>query len=288
VTTPTLLRTVEDLGTVLGSARAEGRSVGFVPTMGALHAGHRSLMQRAADENDCVVVSVFVNPLQFAAHEDLDRYPRELEQDLVVCGEEQVDIVFAPSVNEMYPSPILTTVSVSPLHRILDGASRPGHFDGVATVVAKLFSMVGPCRAYFGEKDWQQLAIISRMTTDLSLPVTVRGCPTVREPDGLALSSRNVYLTDEQRTQATVLRRALDAGLELLAAGMRDPEAVGVRMAEVVRTASDAELDYAVAVPADTLQADGDLSGVVRLLLAVRFGTTRLIDNDGVDLSNGS
>ena len=214
---------------VLDQARAAGRVVGLVPTMGALHDGHTSLLNRARAECDVVAVSIFVNPLQFGDPEDIAHYPRTLERDLVVCAEAGADVVFVPSVPEMYPSwpdAPSTTVSVRGVSEAWEGASRPGHFDGVATVVAKLFTIAGPCRAYFGLKDFQQLAVVRRMARELSLPVEVVGCPIVREPDGLALSSRNVRLSPAERQAATVLSRALAAGRAALAGGERSGAAV--------------------------------------------------------------
>ena len=279
---PHVVTTIAEVRARLDAHRAAGRSVGFVPTMGSLHDGHRSLMDASVAANDVTVVSIFVNPLQFAVGEDLDAYPRDLEHDTAVCAAAGVDLVFAPSVDEMYPRPMATVVEVPSIAAPLEGAARPDHFAGVATVVAKLFSIVGGCRAYFGAKDWQQVAVVTRMAADLSLPVDVVPCPTVREPDGLAMSSRNVYLSTEERDQATVLRRALDAGVACVEAGETRPAAVEQAMAAVVATAPLGELDYAAAVQADTLVADGPLHGEVRLLVAVRFGRARLIDNDGV------
>ena len=278
---PTILTTIAEVRAALDGHRAAGRSIGFVPTMGYLHEGHRSLMDASVEANDVTIVSIFVNPLQFAAGEDLSTYPRDLDRDLELCGAAGVDLVFAPSVDEMYPRPIATVVEVPAVAAPLEGASRPEHFAGVATVVAKLFSIAGPCRAYFGEKDWQQVAVVTRMAADLSIPVEVVPCPTMREPDGLAMSSRNVYLSAEERAQAPALRRALDAGLAAIAAGETDPAAIETVMAEVIALAPLGTLDYAAAVQADTLVADGPLHGRVRLLLAVRFGNARLIDNDG-------
>lgn len=278
---PKVLTTVAEVRTELDTHRATGRSIGFVPTMGFLHAGHGSLMEASVAANDHTLVSIFVNPLQFAAGEDLESYPRDLDRDTALCEAAGVDVIFAPSVEEMYPRPMATVVEVPPIAAPLEGASRPEHFAGVATVVAKLFSIAGPCRAYFGEKDWQQVAVVTRMAADLSIPVEVVPCPTLREPDGLAMSSRNVYLTAEERAQAPVLRRALDAGLERLAAGETDPGAIEAAMADVVALAPLGTLDYVAAVQAETLVVDGPLHGEVRLLLAVRFGKARLIDNDG-------
>ena len=273
--------TIGGLRSRLAEPRAADRSVGLVPTMGFLHSGHCSLIERARADNDVVVASIFVNPLQFNPGEDFDDYPRDLERDLELCADAGADIVFAPDNNEMYPEPVATTVHPGTLAHVLCGASRAGHFEGVATVVAKLFSIVGECSAYFGEKDFQQLTIVRRMAADLSLPVRVVGCPTVREPDGLALSSRNAYLSGAERSQAPVLRRALESGAALVQSGERSPAAVQAEMAAVIATAPLAQIDYTAAVPASTLIADGPLQGEVRLLVAVRFGKARLIDNIG-------
>lgn len=266
----------------LDASRSTGLRVGLVPTMGALHAGHVSLIERAAEENDVVAVTIFVNPLQFGAGEDLASYPRHLDSDVRIVEGAGGSHVFAPAVEEMYPEPIRTTVTVSGLGGSLEAASRPTHFAGVATVVAKLFAIVGPCQAYFGEKDFQQLAVVRRMTADLSLPVVVVGCPTVREPDGLALSSRNVYLTPEQRAAAPVLQRALQAGVAAIAQGERHAAVVRRVIVGRVQTEPLIELDYAEVVDAATLGQVDPLTGELRLLVAARLGQTRLIDNAGV------
>jgi pantoate--beta-alanine ligase len=281
--TPTVVTTVAELRATLDVERRQGRTVGFVPTMGYLHDGHGSLMRAAAADTDIVVASIFVNPLQFAPTEDLASYPCDPERDLLVAGTNGVSLLFIPDVSEMYPRPVLTTVSVAELSSEWDGASRPTHFEGVATVVSKLFNIVGPCRAYFGEKDYQQLAIITRMVADLSIPVEVVGCPIVREPDGLAMSSRNAYLDAEQRQAALVLRRALDAGVEAIASGETDPGQVRKEMTAVVAAEPRATIDYAAAVEPDTLVEPEEIRGPARLLIAVLIGTTRLIDNCGVD-----
>jgi pantoate--beta-alanine ligase len=269
---------------LLDNARATGRTVGLVPTMGALHAGHISLMERARAECDVVVVSIFVNPLQFGDPGDMAHYPRTLEHDLSACAGAGVDVVFAPEVTEMYPTwpePVPTTVSVSGVSEHWEGASRPGHFDGVATVVAKLFSIAGPSRAYFGEKDYQQLAVVRRLVADLSLAVDVVGCTTVREADGLALSSRNVRLSAEERAAAVALSRALTAGQVAIDQGVLGASAISEIMRHVVALEPLVHLDYAVAVGADDLveraSFDGTLS--VRLLIAADVGPVRLIDN---------
>jgi pantoate--beta-alanine ligase len=274
--------TIAGLRSMLDAERAAGRRVGFVPTMGYLHEGHASLIRRARAESDVVVVSIFVNPLQFGAGEDLDAYPRDLDRDTRLADAEGTDVLFTPSVGEMYPRPVLTTVSVAEVSAPLEGAARPTHFDGVSTVVAKLFAIVGPCAAYFGEKDFQQVAVVRRMVADLSMPVDVVACPTVRERDGLALSSRNAYLTPAERAAAPVVHRALQAGAALVMSGERDPTVVRTLMAEVVQAEPLAELDYTEVVGADSFTVPDPLAGDLRLLAAVRFGRARLIDNVGV------
>jgi pantoate--beta-alanine ligase len=270
---------------LLDRSRAGGRVVGLVPTMGALHDGHASLIDRARAECDVVAVSIFVNPLQFGDAEDIAHYPRTLQPDLAVCADSGVDVVFVPGVSEMYPSwPAApsTTVSVRGVSEAWEGASRPGHFDGVATVVAKLFAIAGPCRAYFGLKDFQQLAVVRRMACELSLPVQVVGCPIVREADGLALSSRNVRLSAVERRAATILSSALQAGRTALAGGERSGAAVARAMRAVVAAEPLVVLDYAVLVDADTLEEVATLADngqMLRLLIAAQVGPVRLIDN---------
>lgn len=277
------IATIGDLRADLDAVRAAGRTVGFVPTMGYLHEGHASLMRRACADTDLVVASVFVNPLQFGEGEDLDTYPRDLARDTTVCAEAGVDLLFVPSLDEMYPSrPVLTTVSVAGVSEPLEGAHRPTHFAGVATVVAKLLGIVGACSVYFGAKDYQQVAVVARMVRDLSFPVEVVACPTVRERDGLAMSSRNAYLTAEERAAAPVVHRALQAGRSAILAGERDPAAVRELMAHIIEAEPLAELDYAEVVDADSFTFPDRLSGNLRLLAAVRFGRARLIDNVGV------
>jgi pantoate--beta-alanine ligase len=261
--------------------RAAGRTVGLVPTMGYLHEGHASLMRRAAADCDVVAASVFVNPLQFGPGEDLASYPRDLDHDIGVASRSGVQYLFAPPDEEMYPGPMLTTVRVQGVSEGMEGDSRPGHFSGVATVVAKLFALAGACRAYFGEKDYQQLVVIRRMARDLSFPVDVIGCPTVREADGLALSSRNVYLSAEERDAAPALHRALRAGRAAVEAGERRPSAVVSAMEDEVGAEPLARLDYAAAVDPVDLHVPEALQGDVRLLVAARIGATRLIDNLG-------
>jgi len=280
---------IADVRAHLDRARRDGRTVGLVPTMGALHEGHASLVRRAAEACDVVCVTVFVNPLQFGEPEDLDSYPRTLATDILLADENGATVVFAPTVQEMYGDGTVTTVSVAgPLTEVLEGASRPGHFDGVATVVTKLFAIAGPCRAYFGEKDYQQLAIVRRMAADLSLPVEVIGCPTVRDDDGLALSSRNVRLSPEERRAAPVLHRALGAGADCVRSGATDPGVVVDAMTAAVAGEPLIALDYAAVVDASTFATPAPLHGDLRLLVAARLGKTRLIDNLGVTVSDGT
>jgi pantoate--beta-alanine ligase len=279
----TVVHSIADLRTVLSAARLERREIGFVPTMGYLHEGHRSLMREAVARNATTVVSIFVNPLQFAPTEDLDRYPRDLERDVEMAGSEGVSYVFAPSQHEMYPQRIMTSVSVAGVSEPLEGSSRPSHFAGVATVVTKLFAIVGPCRAYFGEKDFQQLAVIRRLVFDLSLPIEVIGCPTIREPDGLAMSSRNVNLTPEARRAAPVLLRALQAGRRAIEDGERDAVVVRRAMHAVVEREPIVELDYAEVVDESTFVIPAPLAGTLRLLIAARLPNARLIDNIGAE-----
>lgn len=277
-----VVTSIGELRARTNAARADGRSVGLVPTMGFLHDGHVSLIDRAVAETDLTVLTIFVNPLQFAPTEDLAAYPRDAAGDRARADAAGAHLLFAPSVEEMYPEPVLTTVSVADISAAMEGASRPTHFAGVATVVAKLFSIVGPSRAYFGEKDYQQVAVVRRMARDLSLPVEVVACPTVREPDGLAKSSRNVYLTEEERDVAPVLHRALQLGAEAIRAGERDADAVRELMRALIDDASLGELDYVEVADVDTLERRDECEPPVRLFGAVRFGRARLIDNVGV------
>ena len=274
--------TIAELRGALDAERCAGRTVGLVPTMGYLHDGHVSLIERAAAENDVVVTTIFVNPLQFAAGEDLDTYPRDPEGDAAKASAAGAAWLFLPDLEEMYPDGrdgVLTGVSVQALSSVMEGASRRTHFGGVCTVVAKLFNIVGPCRAYFGEKDYQQLAIVRRMAADLSAPVEVIGCPIVREPDGLAMSSRNVYLTDPERATAPVLRRALLTGASLIRSGETDAERVRAAVAAVIDAAPHGELDYVEVADPATLAPLDVADETSRLFAAVRFGRARLIDN---------
>jgi pantoate--beta-alanine ligase len=275
--------TIADVRAHCDAARARGERVGFVPTMGYFHEGHRSLMRAARADNDLVVVSLFVNPTQFGAGEDLDAYPRDLAGDAAAAAAEGVDVLFVPAVAAMYPGGARTTVHVDGLTAGLCGASRPTHFDGVTTVVAKLFSIVGPCRAYFGKKDAQQLAVIRRMTTDLDLPVHVVGCPLVREPDGLAMSSRNARLSSDDRARATVLSRALRSVTEAARSDERDAHELRRIVVDIISAEPEVRIDYVEVVDALTLQPVDTVNDDTLIAVAAFVGTTRLIDNVTID-----
>ncbi len=268
------------LRSVLDTRRGEGRSVGVVPTMGALHAGHLSLIRRAAADCDTVAVSIYVNPLQFGTNDDLAAYPRDLPADCDRAEAAGAEVVFAPGEEQMWPEPPLTTVRVATLSEQLEGRSRVGHFDGVATIVAKLLALCGPSRAYFGEKDFQQLAVVRRMAVDLSLPVEIVGCPIVRDPDGLALSSRNAYLSVQERQVAPHLYWALLAGRRVVEdERSTDPARVEAAMAGVLAASPAFVVDYVAVVDPIDLSLPTRLGGEVRLLAAARLGRARLIDN---------
>jgi pantoate--beta-alanine ligase len=256
------------------------RPVGLVPTMGWLHEGHRALMRRARAENATTVTTIFVNPRQFSDASDYTRYPRDTKADLAICEAEGMDIVWLPGVEEVYPPGFDTTVNVGAVAQPLEGAARPGHFDGVATVVATLFALVGAEHAYFGQKDAQQIMVITRMAADLALPTRVIPCPTVREPDGLALSSRNVHLSAAERRAAPVLHRALAAARSAYEAGEREGEVLRTLMMEVLATEPLAQVEYASCADALTLQELQRIEGPALLSLAVVLGSTRLIDNE--------
>ncbi len=281
------LQTANDVRSHLKPLRDAGLTIGLVPTMGALHEGHRSLIRAAREVSDRVVVSLFVNPTQFGPGEDFERYPRPLEADLQACREEGVDLVWTPSVEDIYPSEEATRVTVHRLTDGLCGPHRPGHFEGVATVVAKLFNVVLPDVAVFGQKDAQQAAVIRRMVRDLLLPIEIRVCPIVREPDGLALSSRNVYLSPAQREQARSLSAALFAAREAVAAGQRDADSLRVMIRDRIAGAGPCTIDYVDVVDAERLEPLTTLRGRCLIAVAVRIGGTRLIDNVLVDEATG-
>jgi pantoate--beta-alanine ligase len=276
---PTILTTIAEVRAAVAEARKQGRTIGLVPTMGALHAGHASLIRAARTEKDFIVVSIFVNPTQFAPTEDLDRYPRTLEADRQLCGAVGTDIIFLPSPQEIYPEGFRTYVEVTELQKVLCGVTRPDHFRGVATVVLKLFNIVGADRAYFGQKDAQQALIIRRMVRDLDVPIDVRIQPTIRESDGLAMSSRNRYLSPVDRQHATVLYKALEQIKQQVAGGERSVAILEKTMTNLIAQTPGARLDYAQIRDTETLESLETLDRPTLAALAVYFGTTRLIDN---------
>ncbi|MDR2156640.1 MAG: pantoate--beta-alanine ligase [Clostridiales Family XIII bacterium] len=270
---------IEDLRAELALRRRSVESVGFVPTMGALHAGHASLIGRSAGENDLTVVSLFLNPLQFGANEDLDKYPSSEAEDLLVCAASGADIAFCPPPSELYPGGFSTYVNMDGMTAALCGKSRPDHFRGVMTVVGKLFNIVRPDRAYFGEKDAQQLAVVRKMARDLNFGTEIIGCPTVREADGLAMSSRNVYLSPDERAAATCLYRALATAGKRIDRGERDAQAITDLVSRTIGAEPLAELEYAELLDAETLESVGAETESMLLAVAARIGGTRLIDN---------
>jgi pantoate--beta-alanine ligase len=273
------IHTIEWMKQVTRQARAEGRPIGLVPTMGALHAGHLSLVRAAVAESQPVIASIFVNPTQFGAGEDFQKYPRTFDRDSKILEEAGVEYLFAPDASEIYPPGFRTWVDVEGLSERLEGRARPGHFRGVATVVLKLLEIVQPQKAFFGRKDAQQARIIRQMARDLHLDSEIVVCPIVREPDGLAMSSRNAYLNLEERRAATILFRTLDAARASISHGERDAMHLASAMRETIRREPLADLDYAELVDADTLEQVTRLRGVCLALLAVRIGGTRLLDN---------
>lgn len=274
-----ILKAIEEMQQACRDLRAAGKQIGLVPTMGALHSGHLSLVRAAAAASDAVAVSIFVNPTQFGPNEDFSKYPRSFEQDCALLEEEGVDIVFAPEVGEMYPPGASTFVNVEGLSERLDGASRPGHFRGVTTVVSKLFHIVAPHRAFFGQKDAAQVAVLRKMVRDLNMDLEVVVCPIVREADGLALSSRNVYLNPAQRTQALVLSHALQHAQELAGHGERSAQRLLAEAQAVIASEPEVRVDYLVAVDPLTLEDVADLSHGAMIAVAAYVGPTRLIDN---------
>jgi pantoate--beta-alanine ligase len=282
------LRTIADLRAALSGTRRDGSSIGLVPTMGALHEGHLSLLRRAREECDLVVMSLFVNPTQFNESGDLAAYPRDERRDAELAAEAGVDLLFAPGPDEIYPGGFATTVSVSGLTQTLEGAERGrSHFDGVATVVIKLFNIVGPDVAYFGQKDAQQALVIRQFVRDLNIPVKVEVCPIVREPDGLAMSSRNVHLTPNEREQALSLSRALNIAAELVAAGETDADAV-CAAARAELDGAQVLTDYFQIVNPATLAPIKTIDGPVLAVVAARVGNTRLIDNQQLTTVEGT
>jgi len=278
-TRPTLIASINELRSALSAVRKAGKRIGMVPTMGALHEGHLSLVRASKAECDYTVVSIYVNPSQFGPREDFAKYPRTLPADLDMLATVNTELVFAPSSEEMYPSGYCTWVEVGAVAEPLEGQCRPGHFRGVAGIVLKLLNIVQPEAAYFGQKDYQQVLVIRRMVDDLNVPVEIRICPIVREPDGLALSSRNRYLSPAARKQALVLWKSLQLAGELVAQGERNVENIAARMRNVILTAEDASIDYVVLVDPETLQPVNTITGRTLAALAVKIENTRLIDN---------
>ena len=274
-----VIRSVRSIQQFIKKAKLAGKAVGFVPTMGALHDGHRSLLRRCRRENDIVVLSIFVNPKQFGPKEDFTKYPRRERADKKLAKEEKVDIMFVPSAKEMYPEGYLTYIEVEKITQALCGKSRPGHFKGVTTVVGKLLNIVMPDVLYLGQKDAQQAVVLTRMVRDLNFPVLVKTCPTVREADGLAMSSRNQYLSTGQRKKAAMLYRSLKEARQSVAAGNRLARAIVGKIRSRITRESSGRIDYLECVDADTFMPLKRIQGKTIIALAVWFGKTRLIDN---------
>jgi len=274
-----IVRHIKEMVRFAQKVRLKGDSIGFVPTMGALHLGHLSLIRRCHRENDFTVVSIFVNPIQFLPREDYNKYPRDLKQDAEACRKEGVDILFYPDVKDMYPQPLRTTVDVKGLSEVLCGRFRPGHFRGVTTVVAKLFHIVYPDNAYFGQKDAQQAVIIKKMVEDLNFPVQIKVMPIVREPDGLAMSSRNKYLNEEERRDAAVLCHALNLARRSVAMGETSASKINSFMRELIQKKKSAKIDYISIMDLQNHKPLNKIKGKALIALAVRIGKIRLIDN---------
>jgi pantoate--beta-alanine ligase len=278
-------KTIESVRNLVKAARSKGKKIGLVPTMGALHIGHISLIEAAAKKCDFVVVSIFVNPTQFGPGEDFEKYPRPLKADLEICRKAGVDVVFAPSPQQMYPGENLTWVNVEKLTEQLCGQFRPGHFSGVTTVCAKLFNIVAPDIAFFGQKDAQQAIVIKRMVTDLNMPLKIVVCPTVRQADGLAVSSRNQYLTRQQKKNAPLIYKSLQKCQKLIEDGVADSKTIINQMRKILQQAPSIKIEYISIVDADTLQELKKITGKVLTAVAVKIGPTRLIDNILVDVN---
>jgi len=276
-------KTIEEVRSLVSNARSEGSKIGLVPTMGALHIGHISLIEAADKDCDFVAVSIFVNPTQFGPGEDFEKYPRPLEADLEICRKAHVDVVFAPEPRQMYPAKNITWVNVEKLTEPLCGRSRPGHFRGVTTVCAKLFNIVAPDAAYFGQKDAQQAIVIKRMVADLNMPLEIVICPTVREPNGLAVSSRNQYLSEQQKKDAANIYKSLQTCRRLIDAGTTETRQIIAEMKKILQQVPSIEIEYISIVDAETLESIEIIAGEVLAAVAVRIGTTRLIDNILVD-----
>ncbi|MCX7920684.1 MAG: pantoate--beta-alanine ligase [Clostridia bacterium] len=274
-----VVETINDIRAIVKSQRAAGKSIGFVPTMGCLHEGHISLARESIRENDFTIMSIFVNPTQFGVNEDFDKYPRRLEEDSRMAEEVGVDVIFAPSVKEMYPGSYKTFVNVEGITEVLCGKSRPGHFRGVTTVVSKLFNIVQPDKAYFGQKDAQQVLVIKKMVKDLDMNIDIITCPIVREHDGLAMSSRNVYLSGEERKAALVLSKSLFEAEKMILNGERDCKKILNYINEKIAAENRAQVDYISMVDVESLEEISEIQRNVLIALAVKIGGTRLIDN---------
>ena len=274
-----VVSTITELQELIKHEKSQHHSIGLVPTMGFLHEGHRALLKRARQENEIIVLSVFVNPLQFGPNEDLANYPRDFDRDQKVAEEVGVDILFHPSVQEMYPNELSVTMQVHKRTNVLCGKSRPGHFDGVVTVLTKLFHLVQPNKVYFGKKDAQQVAVVDSLVNDLNFPLQIVAVDTVREHDGLAKSSRNVYLTEEERAGAPILYRSLQRGLELIRAGEKNPESVISCIADMIHAETTGEVDYVSVLSYPNLETVKLINGDYIIALAVKFSKARLIDN---------
>jgi len=280
-----IAKTIESVRSLVKAARSRGKKIGFVPTMGALHIGHISLIEAAVKTCDFVVVSIFVNPTQFGPGEDLEKYPRPIDADLEICRKGGVNVVFAPTAEQMYPAENLTWVDVEKLTEPLCGQSRPWHFRGVTTVCAKLFNIVAPDIAFFGQKDAQQAIVIKRMAADLNMPLEIVICPTIRQPDGLAVSSRNQYLTKQQKKDATNIYKSLQKCREMIEAGFTDTLEIITEMSKILQQASSTNIEYVSIVDAETLESIDQIAGKVLAAVAVRIGPARLIDNILIDAS---
>ena len=278
-----VVKTIESVRSLVKAARGNGKKIGLVPTMGALHIGHISLMEAAVKECDFVVVSIFVNPTQFGPGEDFEKYPRPLEADLKICRETGVDVVFNPTPEQMYSVEKLTWVNVEKLTEPLCGRSRPGHFRGVTTVCAKLFNIVAPDIVYFGQKDVQQAIVIKRMVADLNMPLEIVICPTVREPNGLAVSSRNKYLTEQQKKDAANIYKSLQKCRQMIEAGVTETSKIIAEMSKILQQIPSIEIEYVSIVDAGTLRDIDRIAGKILAAVAVRIGPARLIDNILVD-----
>ncbi len=274
-----IIRSISEMQKISGALRRQGKTIGFVPTMGALHEGHLSLIRRSRKDNLITMVSIFVNPLQFGPQEDFKSYPRPIKRDIQICQKEKVNFIFYPRAREMYPDGFLTTVEVAQLGNTLCGAFRPGHFRGVTTIVLKLFNIVGPDIVYFGQKDAQQAIIIGRLAKDLNLDLKIKLMATVREKDGLALSSRNIYLSPEQRLDSRVLSQSLGLARDLVKKGERDPRKIISRIKSRIDSRKCARFEYAAIVDIDHLKPVARIRDKCLVALAARFGSTRLIDN---------